>query len=67
MNRSSLLATFPSEDVEWSLLTLLTLCAAVCTDEELSFSSLEDGSELGDKVATSLTAMKQAGGEEVLR
>lgn len=48
------------------LLTLFTLSGADSTDEELSFGSLEDGSELGDKIASSLTAMKQAGGEKVV-
>ena len=48
------------------LLTLFTLSGADSTDEQLSFGSLEDGSELGDKIASSLTAMKQAGGEKVV-
>jgi hypothetical protein len=47
------------------LLTLFCLGAAD-SDSEPSFGSLEDGSELGDKVASALVAMQSAGGPQVV-
>ena len=48
------------------LLALFALQAADSDDTELSFGSLEDGSELGDKVASGLAAMKAASGPQVV-
>ncbi|MCP9903118.1 hypothetical protein KBY72_13935 [Cyanobium sp. BA5m-21] len=47
------------------LLTLFALQAADSDDDELTFGSLEDGSELGEKVASGLSAMKEASGPQV--
>lgn len=49
-----------------SLLTLFALRASESEDSQLTFGSLEDGSELGDKVASGLDAMKQATGPQVV-
>lgn len=48
-----------------AILSLFALQAADSEDDTLTFGSLEDGSELADKVATGLSAMKMAGGEQV--
>jgi hypothetical protein len=48
------------------LLALFCLGAADSDDMEVSCGSLEDGSELGDKVASALSAMKQAAGPQVV-
>jgi len=48
------------------LLTLFALSAADSEDAELSFGSLEDGSELGDKVASGLAAMRAMSGPQVV-
>jgi hypothetical protein len=48
------------------LLTLFVLGGADSTDEALTFGSLEDGSELGEKVAAAVDAMKQTAGPKVV-
>ena len=48
------------------LLALFALQAADSDDAELTFGSMEDGSELGDKVASGLSAMKVASGPQVV-
>jgi hypothetical protein len=48
------------------LLTLFCLSAADSKDADVAFGSLEDGSELGEKVASSLAAMKDASGPQVV-
>jgi hypothetical protein len=47
------------------LLTLFSLNVADSGDEDPSFGSLEDGSELGEKMASGLSAMKSANGPQV--
>lgn len=48
------------------LLTVFTLNAADSEEGEMNFGTLEDGSELAEKVATALDAMKQAAGPQVV-
>lgn len=48
------------------LLTVFTLNAADSKEGEMTFGALEDGSELAEKVASALDAMKQAAGPQVV-
>jgi hypothetical protein len=48
------------------LLTLFCLNVADSGDEDASFGSLEDGSELGEKVASGLSALKSSNGPRVV-
>lgn len=48
------------------LLTLFSLKVADSKEDEMTFGALEDGSELAEKVASALDAMKQAQGPQVV-